>query len=86
MPVVSIGHDVTGVHPFPLFFSRYSVPVVVIVDFLGEIYTDTEICLPEIEIDGTTALVLSHLGVIICAKAVYDKTSGEFSAADAETA
>ena len=36
-----------------------------VVDFFGEMYTDTEICLPEIEIDGTTTLVLSHRGVMV---------------------
>lgn len=47
-PVSLIGHDVTGVHPLLLFFSRYNVPVVAIVDFFGSIDTDTEIFYPKL--------------------------------------
>lgn len=83
-PVTSIGHDVTGAQPFPLFFSRYNFPVVVVVELMGEIYTDTEICLPEIEIDGTTVFVLSHKGAIVCADATVPITAA-FSAADTGT-
>ena len=83
-PVTSIGHDVTGAQPFPLFFSRYNFPVVVVVELMGEIYTDTEICLPEIEIDGTTVFVLSHKGAIVCADATAPITAA-FSAADTGT-
>lgn len=82
--VTSIGHDVTGTQPFPLFFSRYNFPVVVVVELMGEIYTDTEICLPEIEIDGTTVFVLSHKGAIVCADATVPITAA-FSAADTGT-
>ena len=57
-----------------------------VVDFFGEMYTDTEICLPEIEIDGTTTLVLSHRGVMVCIEPVCDILSGAFDAADAGTA
>ena len=83
-PVTSIGHDVTGVQLFPLFFSRYNFPVVVVVELMGEIYTDTEICLPEIEIDGTTVFVLSHKGAMVCADAAVPITAA-FSAADTGT-
>ena len=83
-PVTSIGHDVTDAQPFPLFFSRYNFPVVVVVELMGEIYTDTEICLPEIEIDGTTVFVLSHKGAIVCADATVPITAA-FSAADTGT-
>lgn len=44
----------------------------------------TEICLPEIEIDGTTVFVLSHKGAIVCADATVPITAA-FSAADTGT-
>ena len=61
-PVASIGHEVTGVQLLPLASSRYSVPVVVVAELMEEMYTDTDICLPETVIDGTTIFVLSHRG------------------------
>lgn len=38
------------------------------------------------EIDGTTTLVLSHRGVMVCIEPVCDILSGAFDAADAGTA
>ena len=47
-----------------------------VVCFLGAITADTEICLPEIEIAGTTIFVLSHRRVIACAGIVGDVALG----------
>lgn len=82
VPVASNAHEVTVIHPFPLFFSRYSIPVVVVVDFSGDIYTDAEICLPAIAIDGRTLFVLSHLGVMAFSKEDCTRSVEEISVAD----
>ena len=77
-PVSLIAHEVTVTHPFPLFFSRYSVPVVAIVDFFGSIDADAEIFFPEIAMCEVAINVFSHRGVIVSC----DATSTVFPAAN----
>lgn len=50
--------------------------------FFGKMYTETEMRLPEFDIDGVTILVLFHSGVMTCTEFVCGKILDKLSAAD----